>query len=150
MFFADTVRDYSRHPGHSRFGTADSRPIASGGFFSATSIKILNSLQNQNIREKFSTRPLSKHYFCLDTSLDRTLAYAHWYNWGNVLKTVNICSYSRLGVEIVFAACTTTLHWISPSFECSGPVQYLEPIAGEPFFAGTLDRKVWAGAAQSL
>jgi hypothetical protein len=151
MFFPHTACDYSRHASHSRFGTADSRHTASGGsFLFATSIKILNSLQNQNIPEKFSTTNRSKHYFCLDTSLNRTLAYGHWYNWGNVLKTVTICSHSWLRVEIVSAACATTLHWISPSFECSGPVQYLEPRAGEPFFADTLDRKVWAGAAQSL
>jgi hypothetical protein len=48
-----------------------------GLIFLRNPIKILNSLQNQNILEKFSTTNRSKHYFCLDTSLNRTLAYGH-------------------------------------------------------------------------
>jgi len=41
-------------------------------------------------------RTRSKPYFCLDTSRSRTLAYAHWYKWGNVLENVMICSHLRL------------------------------------------------------
>ena len=88
----------------------------------------------------FSTETLFKPYFCLDTSLDRTLAYAH--RWcGECLEIVNIYSHSRLHSEIASAVCVMTLHWISSSFKCSGPVQYLQQIVAETFFGPTLDSK---------
>jgi hypothetical protein len=45
-------------------------------------IEILNAFQKQKDAPKFSTATPSRLYFCLDTSLNRTLAYAHWCNWG--------------------------------------------------------------------
>src|ERR1700722_1621844 len=38
--------------------------------------------KNKNFPELFYYEPLAHPYFCLDTSLNRTLAYAHGCNWG--------------------------------------------------------------------
>jgi hypothetical protein len=73
--------------------------------------------KNKKIPQRFSTTTLSKLYFCLDTSLNRTLAYAHWCNWGNVLGMINSCSYLRFAGETVSAQCATTLHRTSPAFK---------------------------------
>jgi hypothetical protein len=118
-------------------------------FFSATAIKILNLLQNENFPKKSSTANPSKLYFCLDTALKRTLAYAHWCNWGNDLKIVNICSHSRFHGGMLSAACAMIPHRISPSFKCPSPVRNSAPIVVETFFAATRYSRVWAGAAQA-
>src|SRR5580704_1101231 len=85
--------------------------------------------RNKKFPQKFSTATPSKLYFCLDTSLNRTLAYAHWCNWGNVLGRISICSYWRLARETVSSLYATILHRTSPSLKRSGPGHDLDPIA---------------------
>jgi hypothetical protein len=102
---------------------------------------LLRSLHDRNYEcilkvknlPQFSTEARSEPYFCLDTSLNRTLAYAHWCNWGNVLESINTCSHSRFADETVSALCAAILHRPSPSLERSGPAHDLDAIAGGNF-----------------
>src|SRR5579872_1703330 len=71
-----------------------------------------------------------KPYFCLDTSLNRTLAYVSLLlHRGNVLESVNGRSYSRVSGETVSASSTKRLSRTSPSFECFDPAHALHGIA---------------------
>jgi hypothetical protein len=61
-------------------------------------IEILNASENQKTRQNLLRSNLFAPYFCLDTSLSRTLAYVHWCNWGNVLESLEL-TYVRGLVE---------------------------------------------------
>ena len=122
---------------------ADSRPFSFARHASQPRFwrSVLGSLQDRNYEcilktknlLKFSTKTCSEPYFCLDTSLNRTLAYAHRCNGGKVLDSISICSHSRFAGEIVSALCATILHRTSPSLKRSGPAHDLDPIAGGNF-----------------
>src|SRR5271170_2398913 len=87
--------------------------------------------KNEKSPQEYSTETCFKPYFCLDTSLNRTLAYAHWCNWGNdVLENINICSHLRFAGETVFARNATIPKGTSPSLKRSGLAHDLDPIAG--------------------
>ena len=90
-----------------------------------------------------STSTLHRPYFCLDTSLNRTLAYAHRCNWGNVLERINVCSYSRFAGEPVSAICATTLHRTSPGFKPSRPRLDLDPIVAGTFPSPLQKQNQW-------
>jgi hypothetical protein len=83
------------------------------------------------IPQEYSTETGFKPYFYLDTSLNRTLAYAHWCNWENVLERINIRSHLRFAGETVVALGATMRHRTSPSVKRSGPAHNLDPKPAE-------------------
>jgi hypothetical protein len=131
MFFALTLSDYSRHPRGSRLRRNDAsrNAISRSPLPQSPSSIFCMHTKNRKFPQKYSNETF-KPYFCLDTSLNRTLAYAHWCNWGNVLEDINICSHLRFAGETVVALSATIRHWTSPSLKRSGPAHDLDPIAG--------------------
>lgn len=155
------MRDYSRHPCHSRFGTADSRQaeiasavqaaicrnFASGVLFTQSHHQNFRFIAEvKNFKKSFPPATLPKPYFCLDTSLNRTLAYAHWCNRGNVLESINVRSYSRFAGETVSARGATILRRTFPSLQRSGPAYDLDPIdGGRSFSPDPSKARLWRG-----
>jgi hypothetical protein len=91
---------------------------------------IAEKIKSQESTGGFSTASLFKLYFCLDTSLNRTLAYDHWCNWGVVLQGVSACSQFWCDGGIVSAASASAQGWISLSFKRTDSADHFESVVG--------------------
>jgi hypothetical protein len=142
MFVALTLSDYSRHPDLS-FSIATPLPTnrLPPCFLTTSIIKILNAFQKEKVASTFSTAIPSKPYFCLDTSLNRTLAYRQWCNWGNVLESFSIRSHSRFAGETGSSVNATTFRRVLPSYKRTDPAHPVGSIAGGSSFSQPLQKQ---------
>ena len=130
MFVALTLRDYSRHPLFLFPSRRHSPQIAPLLLSDDIHHQNFEFTLKQKVSSTYSTAIPSKPYFCLDTSLNRTLAYRHWCNWGNVLESISIRSHSRFAGETGSSVNATTLRRVLPLYKRTDPAHPVGPIAG--------------------